>query len=164
MISDKFLENHIFCKFKTTSIEIFEIWDACKGMYCVDLDESFQMSIGLQKSASIQPRTSPPKFGLLAWLPRTPPPSPPGSNKRPGGLVHISVLHVFHLHPLGLLLDPVIFLEPPRYVGTNWTKMFFSSSLLNSARWKSGKQMKIVMETIARFCEDNRENSRWHAS
>ena len=33
-------------------------------MYCVDLGESFQMSIYMQKSASIQPRTSPPKFQI----------------------------------------------------------------------------------------------------
>ena len=42
-------------------------WDSipkrCKGVHCVDLGESFPMSIYLQKSASIQPRTSPSKFG-----------------------------------------------------------------------------------------------------
>ena len=32
-------------------------------MHCVDLGESFPTSICLQKSASIQPRTSPSKFG-----------------------------------------------------------------------------------------------------
>ena len=32
-------------------------------MHCVDLGESFPKSIYLQKSASIQPRTSPSKFG-----------------------------------------------------------------------------------------------------
>ena len=32
-------------------------------MHCVDLGESFSTSIYLQKSASIQPRTSPSKFG-----------------------------------------------------------------------------------------------------
>ena len=32
-------------------------------MHCVDLGESFPTSISLQKSASIQPRTSPSKFG-----------------------------------------------------------------------------------------------------
>ena len=37
--------------------------EKCKGVFCVDLGESFQMSIYLQKSASIQPRTSPSKFG-----------------------------------------------------------------------------------------------------
>ena len=35
----------------------------CKGVHCVDLGESFPTSIYLQKSASIQPRTSPSKFG-----------------------------------------------------------------------------------------------------
>ena len=30
----------------------------CKGVHCVDLGESFPTSIYLQKSASIQPRTS----------------------------------------------------------------------------------------------------------
>ena len=42
-------------------------WDSipkrCKGVHCVDLGESFPTSIYLQKSASIQPRTSPSKFG-----------------------------------------------------------------------------------------------------
>ena len=32
-------------------------------MHCVDLGESFPTSFYLQKSASIQPRTSPSKFG-----------------------------------------------------------------------------------------------------
>ena len=35
----------------------------CKGVHCVDLDESFPTSIYLQNLASIQPRTSPKKFG-----------------------------------------------------------------------------------------------------
>ena len=48
-------------------------------MHCVDLGESFPPSIYLQKSASIQPRTSPSKFGgkfnssficLLRWSAR----------------------------------------------------------------------------------------------
>ena len=42
-------------------------WDSipkrCKGVHCLDLGESFPTSIYLQKSASIQPRTSPSKFG-----------------------------------------------------------------------------------------------------
>ena len=42
---------------------IFEIEERCKGVHCVDLGESFPTSIYLQKSASIQPRTSPSKFG-----------------------------------------------------------------------------------------------------
>ena len=35
----------------------------CKGVHCVDLGENFQTRIYLQTSASIQPRTSPSKFG-----------------------------------------------------------------------------------------------------
>ena len=35
----------------------------CKRLHCVDLGESFPTIIYLQKSASIQPRTSPSKFG-----------------------------------------------------------------------------------------------------
>ena len=38
--------------------EKFEIRERCKGVHCVDLGESFPTSIYLQKSASIQPRTS----------------------------------------------------------------------------------------------------------
>ena len=41
----------------------FEIEERCKGVHCVDLGESFPTSIYFQKSASIQPRTSPSKFG-----------------------------------------------------------------------------------------------------
>ena len=43
----------------------FRIWipKRCKGVHCVDLGESFPTSIYLQKSASIQPRTSPSKLG-----------------------------------------------------------------------------------------------------
>ena len=43
--------------------EKIEIGERCKGVHCVDLGESFPTSIYLQKSASIQPRTSPSKFG-----------------------------------------------------------------------------------------------------
>ena len=39
------------------------ILELCYGVHCVDLGESFRTSIYLQKSASIQPRTSPSKFG-----------------------------------------------------------------------------------------------------
>ena len=39
-----------------------EIAELCKGVHCVDLDESFQTHIYLQNLASIQPRTSPLKF------------------------------------------------------------------------------------------------------
>ena len=38
------------------------ILELCKGVHCVDLDESFQTHIYLQNLASIQPRTSPLKF------------------------------------------------------------------------------------------------------
>ena len=40
----------------------FEFKERCKGVHCVDLGESFPTSIYLQKSASIQPRTSSSKF------------------------------------------------------------------------------------------------------
>ena len=43
--------------------EKIEIPKRCKGVHCVDLGESFPTSIYLQKSASIQPTTSPSKFG-----------------------------------------------------------------------------------------------------
>merc|ERR1711907_894800 len=44
---------------------IFRQWipKRCKGVPCVDLGESIPTRIYLQKSASIQPRTSPSKFG-----------------------------------------------------------------------------------------------------
>ena len=42
--------------------EKIEIRERCKGVHCVDLGESFQTHIYLQNFASIQPRTSPPKF------------------------------------------------------------------------------------------------------
>ena len=45
------------------SDEKIEIRERCKGVHCVDLGESFPTSIYLQKSASIQPRTSSSKFG-----------------------------------------------------------------------------------------------------
>ena len=41
----------------------FEIEERCKGVHWVDLGESFPTSIYLQKAASIQPTTSPSKFG-----------------------------------------------------------------------------------------------------
>ena len=37
------------------------ILEQCKGVHCVDLGESFQTHIYLQKLASIEPRTSPVK-------------------------------------------------------------------------------------------------------
>ena len=48
-----------------------EMRERCKGVHCVDLGESFHMSIELQDLASIQPRTSRVKF---ARFPRTDPP------------------------------------------------------------------------------------------
>ena len=55
---------------KNTAIfnENFEIRERCKGVNCVDLGESFPTSIYLQKSASIQPRTSRSKFGSQITL------------------------------------------------------------------------------------------------
>ena len=55
---------------KKTAIfnENFEIRERCKGVHCVDLGESFPTSIYLQKSASIQPRTSRSKFGSQITL------------------------------------------------------------------------------------------------
>ena len=47
------------------------ILELCKGVHRVDLGESFPTNIWLQKSASIQPRTSPAK---LARSPCTDPP------------------------------------------------------------------------------------------
>ena len=44
--------------------EKIEIRDRCKGVHYVDLGESFPTRIYLQKSASIQPKTSPSKFGV----------------------------------------------------------------------------------------------------
>ena len=38
------------------------ILELCKGVHCVDLDESFQTHIYLEILASIPPRTSPVKF------------------------------------------------------------------------------------------------------
>ena len=67
----------------------------CKGVHCVDLGESFPTSIYLEKSASIQPRTSPPNFRFsfpsrqfISYMypiaPRLPPflPQPPFPHSR----------------------------------------------------------------------------------
>ena len=51
-----------------------KIRERCKGVHCVDLGESFPTRIYLQKSASIQPRTSPVKFA------RSPCTDPPGAS------------------------------------------------------------------------------------
>ena len=45
------------------------ILEQCKGVHCVDLDESFQTHIYLQNFVSIQPRTSPVKFAA-SWAAR----------------------------------------------------------------------------------------------
>ena len=52
-----------------------EIRKRCKGVHCVDLDESFPTNIYLQKLASIQPRTRPVKFA------RSPCTDPPGMDR-----------------------------------------------------------------------------------
>merc|ERR1719214_91763 len=56
---------HEFNREKVLAIfdEKIEIGERCKGVHCVDLGGSFPTRIYLQKSASIQPRTSPSKFG-----------------------------------------------------------------------------------------------------
>ena len=52
--------------------EKIEIRERCKGVHCVDLSESFPTSIYLQNVASIQTRTSSPKFAEASK--RYPPP------------------------------------------------------------------------------------------
>ena len=61
----KKIRNSIFNREKMLAIcgWNFEFEERCKGVNRVDLGESFPTSIYLQKSASIQPRTSPSKFG-----------------------------------------------------------------------------------------------------
>ena len=49
-------------KFSAIFNENFEIGERCKGVHFVNLGESFPTSIYLQNLASIQPRTSSPKF------------------------------------------------------------------------------------------------------
>ena len=51
-------------KFQQNFWQKFEIGKRCKGVYCVDVGESFHLSLYLQNLVSIQPRTSPVKF---AW-------------------------------------------------------------------------------------------------
>ena len=48
------------------------ILELCKGVDFADLCETFQTHIYLQKLASIQPRTSPPKFADTNTIPSTP--------------------------------------------------------------------------------------------
>ena len=79
------------------------IWDSkrCKGVYCVDLGQSFQMSIEysllvfstiyLQNLASIQPGTSPVRFRCLdaSQLSSSPPQRrdcPPAASRQQGDL------------------------------------------------------------------------------
>ena len=50
-------------KFSAIFPQIFERWERCKGVHCVDLGERFPKSIYLQNLPSIQPRTSPSTFG-----------------------------------------------------------------------------------------------------
>ena len=56
------------------------ILELCKGVYCVDLGESFQTHIFLQNFASIQPRTSPVKFAASRAGSAS-----PGGGASPGG-------------------------------------------------------------------------------
>ena len=59
-----------FCKKKKSrNFDKIGIAELCKGVHCVDLGESFQTHIYLQNAASIQPRTSPLKFGILILSP-----------------------------------------------------------------------------------------------
>ena len=60
----KTIRNSIFNREKMLAIFgwNFEFEERCKGVLCVDLGESFPTNIYLQKSASIQPRTSSFKF------------------------------------------------------------------------------------------------------
>ena len=63
------------------------ILEQCKGVHCVDLGESFQTNIYLQNLASIQPRTSPPKFrAARAHIARARPPGDPRRAQTPGEL------------------------------------------------------------------------------
>ena len=65
------------CKNNSTFNLKFEIWALYRSVYCVDFGESFKWVITnyLQTSASIQPLTSPTKFGLPAPFPH---PTPQG--------------------------------------------------------------------------------------
>ena len=63
--------------------EKIEIRERCKGVRCVDLGESFHMSIFLQNLASIQPRTTPVK------LARSPCPDSPTTKVRAAVCWHI---------------------------------------------------------------------------
>ena len=70
-------------------------------MHCVDLGESFPTHIYLQKSASIQPRTSPVKFA------RSPCTDPPGYMQQLLEKEGKTFLDSDHLQDLDLLIDTV---------------------------------------------------------
>ena len=59
--------------------------ERCKGLHCVDLGESFHMSISLQILASIPPRTSLVKFGCS---PCTDPPGVAARDEPPEAAFH----------------------------------------------------------------------------
>ena len=50
-------------------LQEIEIAELCKGVHCVELGESFQTHMYLQNLDSIQPRTSPVKFGRSVYGP-----------------------------------------------------------------------------------------------
>ena len=66
------------------------ILELCKGVHCVDLDESFQTHIYLQNLASIQPRTSPLKFVGSGCEKRPASPSERGSRSTRRRSCHIA--------------------------------------------------------------------------
>ena len=53
-------------KFSAIFTQIFERWEGCKGVHCVDLGERFPKSIYLQNLPSIQPRTGLSKFAKMS--------------------------------------------------------------------------------------------------
>ena len=69
--SERFIENQInFCEHSAKNLQTFQ---KSKFDHLVDLEKSENMSIDLQRSALIQPRTSPLKFDLTC-LPASPSP------------------------------------------------------------------------------------------
>ena len=64
-----------------------EIAELCKGVHYVDLDETFQTHICLQKLASKQPRTSPVKFARSSGAAGSDPERFPGSRRCSGWLL-----------------------------------------------------------------------------
>ena len=79
----------------------FELYERCKGVHCVDLDEGFPAHIFLQNLASIQLRTSPVKF---ARSPRiiTIITDPPGSLRSLDEIVYCIARSVRSLRPRSL--------------------------------------------------------------